>query len=146
MRRQCQIPACRVARSQKKAPCPNKRAAIGRCLRVALPEAKRTIDAALKPAGVSSWGSTLPPDDSKQGPRGVGMISGIQPVVFSTTSCRRREKMGKNRSLPTLFPFLRPYLVIPVLAASQTNWETPIPPPNPELHKPNFLHHQPLLP
>lgn len=108
MRRQCQIPACRVARSQKKAPCPNKRAAMGRCLGVALPEAKRAIGAALKPAGVSSWGSTLPPDDSKQGPLGVGMISGIQPVVFPTTSCRRRGKMDKGRSLPTLIPFFGP--------------------------------------
>ena len=94
-RRCCQAPACRVARSQEKAPCPNKRAARGRWLRVAVPEAKRGMGAAaLKPAGVSSWGSTLPPDDSKQGPRGVGMISGIQPVVFSTISCRRRKMVG----------------------------------------------------
>lgn len=45
MSRKCQISACRVARSQKKVPCPNKRAAMGSCLRVALPEAKRAIGA-----------------------------------------------------------------------------------------------------
>lgn len=60
---------------------------------MAVPEAERGLGAAaLKPTGVLSWGSTLPPHDSKQGPRGVGMISGTQPVVFSTTSCRRRKK------------------------------------------------------
>lgn len=106
MRRQCQIPACRVARSQKKAPCPNKRAPMERCLGVALPEVRGAIGAALKPAGVLSWGSTLPPDDSKQGPRGIGMISGIWPVVFSTTSWRRKEKWAKVEASPPCFLFL----------------------------------------
>lgn len=95
MRIQYQTTTFRVARSQEKAPCPNKRAARGRHLRVAVLELERPTGAALKPAGVLSWGSTLPPEDSKQGPRVVGMISGIQPVVFSTTSCRTRE-MGEN--------------------------------------------------
>lgn len=45
MSREYQFSACRLARSQKKAPCPNKRAAMGSCLRVALPEAKRAIGA-----------------------------------------------------------------------------------------------------
>lgn len=108
IRRQCQTPACRVARSQKKAPCPNKRPARERHLRVAVPEDERPFGAALKPAGVSSWGSTLPPDDSKQGPRSVGMISGIQPVVFSTISCRRRKTAGKGRNL-TYLQSLQPH-------------------------------------
>lgn len=95
MRRQYQTPACRVARSQERAPCPNKRAARERHLKVAVPEPERAAGAALEPAGVLSWGSTLPPEDSKQGPRGEGMISGIQPVVFSTVSCRRRKTVGE---------------------------------------------------
>lgn len=78
------------------APCPNKRAARERHLTVAVPEPERAAGAALAPAGVLSWGSTLPPEDSKQGPRGVGMISGIQPVVFSTASCRRRNTIAES--------------------------------------------------
>ena len=113
MRRRYQAPARRVARSQDTAPCPNKRAVRGRRLGVAVLEPERAMGAALKPAGVLSWGSTLPLEDSKQGPRGAGMISGIQPVVFSTSSCRRRENMGEGGSIPTSFPLLRPYLVIP---------------------------------
>lgn len=95
MRRQYQTPTCRVARSQERTPCPNKRAAKGRHLRVAVLEPERATGAALKPAGVWSWGSTLPPEDSKQGPHVAGMISGIQPVVFSTNSCSKRQ-MGEN--------------------------------------------------
>ena len=105
LRRRYQIPACRVARSQDRAPCPNKRVARGRHLRVALLDPERTPGAALKPAGVLSWGSTLPPEDSKQGPRGVGLMSRIQPVVFSTSSCRRRRKKADGRSAPTSFHF-----------------------------------------
>lgn len=107
MRRECQALACRMARRQERAPCPNKRAARGRHLRVAVPAPERATGEDLKPAGLSSWGSTLPPEDSTQDPRGVGMISGIKPVVFSTTSCRRRRRMDEGRRPSTLFPFLR---------------------------------------
>lgn len=107
MRRECQALACRTARRQERAPCPNKRAARGRHLRVAVPAPERATGEDLKPAGLSSWGSTLPPEDSTQDPRGVGMISGIKPVVFSTTSCRRRRRMDEGRRPSTLFPFLR---------------------------------------
>lgn len=54
MRRQYQTPTCRVARSQERAPCPNKRAARERRLRVAVLEPERATGAALKPAGVLS--------------------------------------------------------------------------------------------
>lgn len=101
-----QIPAYRMARSQERAPCPNRRATRERHLKVAGPEPERATGAALKPAGVLSWGSTLPPIDSKQGPRGLGMISGIQPVVFSTVSCRKRMSMVERHlvSIPQPSP------------------------------------------
>lgn len=111
-RRQCQALACRTARSQERAPCPNKRAARGRHLRVAVPAPERATGEALKPAGLSSWGSTLPPEDCTQGPRGVGTISGIRPVVFSTTSCRRRRRMGEGRRAP-IVSFPQILMVIP---------------------------------
>lgn len=111
--RQNQTPVCSVARTHRKVPCRNKSAARGMRLRVVVLELERATDAALKPAGVWSWASTLPPDDSIQGPRGVGMMSGIQPVMFSISSCRSGKKKGKPTSLLIFVFFLEALLGFP---------------------------------